>query len=278
MSALHMARCYAGRHRYLHPVWVVDHAINTSGRIRVLSRSRPWLPSLPGTLQLYPPNTLYWTDYPEGGKSLCEFSFVFFRGGEAVGLDKLIPPRAGFARFLDPDGLAGATIEEIARIGQKQGTAGFWQAQAGLCRLIDLLLASAPSEHDEPRRIGHPASFPAPTPSALVRATEDYLRRHLAQPVALAELAQQLQVSVSTLSHRYRAETGETPMTRLMQLRMNHAKILLTSGQKLSAIVEATGFCDSAHFSRAFKRLEGVSPREYLRDTLQPELRYRAND
>jgi AraC-like DNA-binding protein len=124
------------------------------------------------------------------------------------------------------------------------------------------LRKSEPTEEDETRLIGHPAPT---TVSAFVRETDAYLSRHLAGPVILADLAQHLHVSASTLSHRFHAETGETPMSRLMRLRLNQAKTLLLSGQKLSAIVEATGFSDMAHLSRTFKRAAGVSPREYLR-------------
>jgi AraC-like DNA-binding protein len=124
------------------------------------------------------------------------------------------------------------------------------------------LRKSEPTEEDETRLIGHPAPI---TVSAFVRETDAYLSRHLAGPVILADLAQHLHVSVSTLSHRFHAETGETPMSRLMRLRLHQAKTLMLSGQKLSAIAEATGFSDMAHLSRTFKRAEGVSPREYLR-------------
>jgi len=263
ISAMHMVRTYTGLHHYKHPQWVADYAINTSGRVRVGSRSRPWRLRLPRTLHLYPPGTIYWEDYPKGGKALCEFTFVCFHGGEAAGLGQLVAPRAGYARFLDLEGHAESLLEDIVCIGQKRGDDGFWQAQAALCRLIDFLRKSEPTEEDETRLIGHPA--PALPPSGLVRETDEYLYQHLAGPVLLADLARHLNVSVSTLSHRYHAETGETPMTRLMRLRIGRAKILLLSGQKLSSIVDATGFCDMAHLSRTFKQFEGISPREYLR-------------
>jgi hypothetical protein len=139
-SAVHMTRLFTGLHRFRHSLWVVDYAVNTAGRVRVASPSRPWRPRLSQTLHLYPPGTVYWEDFSTGGQALCDFSFAFFGGGEAAKLDRLIAPRAGYARFLDPEGLAGPLIEEIARIGQQSGDGGFWQAQAAFCRLIDFLL------------------------------------------------------------------------------------------------------------------------------------------
>jgi transcriptional regulator GlxA family with amidase domain len=127
--------------------------------------------------------------------------------------------------------------------------------------LIDLLRKSAPTEEAETRLIGHPA--PAPAPSDLVRKANAYLHQNLARPVRLADLAQNVRASVSTLSHRYHAETGETPMNHLMRLRMDRIKALLTGGQKLATIAEVTGFSNIAHLSATFKRIEGVSPRAY---------------
>lgn len=268
--AMHETRLFSSHHHYFrHPQWVIDYAVNTAGRVRVASRSRPWRPRLSQTLHLYPPDTAYWEDYSKGGKEWCDYCYVFFRGGEAAGLGRLIAPHAGYARFLDPEGLAGSLLEEIVRIGQQSGDEGFWQAQAAFCRLIDLLRKSAPTEETETRLIGHPV--PAASPSDLVRMTDAYLSQHLAGPVVRADLAKHMNVSISTLSHRYHAETGETPMTRLMRLRMDRAKMLLLGGQKLAAIAEATGFYDAAHLATTFKHVVGVSPRAY-RQGIQKEL------
>jgi AraC-like DNA-binding protein len=259
----------AGRHRIRYAHWVADYVTNTSFRVRVGSRSRPWRPRLPRTLYLYPPNTVYWEDYPKGGKSLSDFSTVSFRGGEAAGLDRLIAPCAGYIRFLDPEGIAEPLFEEIALIGQQRGEDGFWLAQAAFYRLIDLLRQSVPTEEAETRLIGHPTP-PAP-PSDLVRKTNAYLNQNLASPVRLADLAQNVHASVSTLSHRYHAETGETPMNHLMRLRMDRIKALLVGGQKLATIADVTGFSSIAHLSATFKRIEGVSPRAY-RQSIRREI------
>ncbi len=265
ITAMRMTQQLTGLHRSRHPQWVVDYVANTAGRIRVASRASPWRPRLPKALYLYLPGTPYWEDYPKGRKTLCDFSFVFFRGGEAAGLDRLIAPGTGYACFLDPGGLAGPLIEELARIGQQRGDDGFWQAQAAFYQLIDLLRKSAPTAEAETRLIGR--SAPAAAPSDLVRKTDAYLSQHLADPVGRADLAKHMNISISTLSHRYHADTGETPMTRLMRLRMDRAKMLLLGGQKLAAIASATGFYDAAHLAATFKRVEGLSPHAYRQRT-----------
>ncbi|MBM4143835.1 MAG: hypothetical protein FJ225_09635 [Lentisphaerae bacterium] len=101
-SAMHISLMFTGLYPLRYSFWVADYAVNTAGRVRVASRSRPWRQCLARTLHRYPPNTVYWEDYPRGRKTLCEYSYVFFNGGEGARLDRLIDPRAGYARFVDP--------------------------------------------------------------------------------------------------------------------------------------------------------------------------------
>ena len=92
-----------------------------------------------------------------------------------------------------------------------------------------------------------------------------YLKAHLAERVTLQGIARNAHVSVSTLSHRYRKETGETPITTLMRLRIDHAKVLLQRRLPLKIIADRLGFSDAYHLSKAFKRVTGVSPRGFLK-------------
>ena len=98
--------------------------------------------------------------------------------------------------------------------------------------------------------------------AAAVRA---FLQKNLARPVALAEIAEHLGVSVSSLSHRYREVVGETPMATRSRLAIGTAKALLLKGWPLKHIAVHTGFCDAYHLSKAFKRAEGRPPRKWLR-------------
>ena len=79
-------------------------------------------------------------------------------------------------------------------------------------------------------------------------------------------LAQQLHVSVSTLSKKFRKETGMTPSGYLNQLIINRACYLLHAEEySIAKIAEQLGFADQFYFAKYFKRQMGVSPSVYKR-------------
>ena len=84
------------------------------------------------------------------------------------------------------------------------------------------------------------------------------------KPFTLAGLAKQHSLSISSLSHRFRAATGVSVMEYLQSCRMANAKQMLAeTDSSVSEIVEKCGFSDDSNFSRAFKQLNGMSPTEF---------------
>ena len=107
----------------------------------------------------------------------------------------------------------------------------------------------------------------------LATAVTVFLRAHMVQRLSLAAMAAHLHVSVSTLSHRYRAETGESPIATLICLRIQQARNLLMKGQGLKTIAASLGFSDVYHLSKMFKRVEGRSPRQFMKALNAPVTR-----
>jgi AraC-like DNA-binding protein len=242
----------------------VDYAFNRVERYRVASRVGPWRVWQAHTLRLIPPGVTYWELCRPGvGQPLSDVAFVSFLGGEAMGLDKLVHPRARYALFLDPEEIVGPLLAEMARIGRDLGEDGYWQAQSLFCTLLDWLLKSEPVE-GEIRRIGRIAPTGKSARSDFIQAANAYLEQHLGEPVELAQLARHLHVSASSLSHRYRQEMGVSPMAHLQHLRIRQAKTMLLAGHKLASVAEALQFSDICHISRTFKQMEGVIPRVFL--------------
>lgn len=81
-----------------------------------------------------------------------------------------------------------------------------------------------------------------------------------------AELAARLSIPESTLSKRFRQETGMSIGAYRQLLTMNRARLLLALGEKpLRQIAEELGFCDQFYFSRWFKERETMTPSQYRR-------------
>ncbi len=84
------------------------------------------------------------------------------------------------------------------------------------------------------------------------------------EPYTLSQLAKQYNLSISALSHRFRAVTGMPVMEYLLSCRMASAKRMLAgTDTSIGEIVEACGFSDNSNFARTFKRLNGMSPSDF---------------
>ncbi|MDD5678030.1 MAG: AraC family transcriptional regulator [Kiritimatiellae bacterium] len=246
--------------RHSNPYWVLDYSLSDLGLFKVGRRTAPWLRHAAGEALLYPPHTPYWEDM-SSVKPPIRNAWLMFCGGPGAGLDTLVRSAAGYARFVDPEGRLGRLIEQAAEVGQLEGDGGFWKAMGLLCEALDLLRHSVPINVDTYRI---PATILPETPT-LATAVTAYLREHMAQRLSLGIMAGHLHVSVSTLSHRYRAETGESPIATLIRLRIQQARNLLMKGQRLKTIAATLGFSDVYHLSKMFKRVEGRSPRQFVK-------------
>jgi AraC-like DNA-binding protein len=95
----------------------------------------------------------------------------------------------------------------------------------------------------------------------LVGKALGHLHRDIAHPWTLASLAAVVGCSRSTLAERFGQMVGIPPMQYLAQWRMQvAANRLVDSSMKNYAIAREIGYESEAAFSRAFKRVIGVSP------------------
>jgi len=98
----------------------------------------------------------------------------------------------------------------------------------------------------------------------------DCMERHLGGPLSLDDLARAACVSRFHFARLFRVSTGHSPMAYLQLLRVERAKELLREGRvPIADIALLLGFCDQSHFSRAFRRVTGLTARGYLRDLLR---------
>ena len=100
----------------------------------------------------------------------------------------------------------------------------------------------------------------------------DWVRGHLPQPLAIAQLARRAAMSERNFARRFRAETGTTPHRWLTHERLLAAQRLLeTTDDSIDRIAEAVGLQTAPTLRHHFRRAFRTSPAAYRRRfTLTP--------
>jgi AraC-like DNA-binding protein len=92
----------------------------------------------------------------------------------------------------------------------------------------------------------------------------ELMHAHCALSWTVEELARRLGMSRSGFARRFQQALGDTPLHYLSKVRVQTAMRLLTeSDDKLDTIALSVGYGDAFGFSKAFKRLTGVSPKDF---------------
>ncbi len=100
-------------------------------------------------------------------------------------------------------------------------------------------------------------------PRGLWRVLE-HLRASYAQPQRVVDLAAMSGMSASHFSRSFKAAFGTSPIDWVRRERINHAKQMLAgAGQLVKEVAERVGYPDRFYFSKDFKQLTGMTPREF---------------
>ena len=103
-----------------------------------------------------------------------------------------------------------------------------------------------------------------PTAPPWLGQVEDLLQARFNETITISNIAESAGVHPIHLTRVFRRYFGCTVGEYARRLRVEFACRELSSSQStLVEIASAAGFCDQAHFSRTFKRLTGLTPRQY---------------
>lgn len=97
-----------------------------------------------------------------------------------------------------------------------------------------------------------------------LRAVADHIRNRCSDPWTLNTMAALAGYSPFHFQRLFQAVIGRTPTRHLTQSRIVAAKrLLVTTRMTVKEIGQTVGFSQSSYFIQVFKRLEGLSPKEY---------------
>lgn len=84
--------------------------------------------------------------------------------------------------------------------------------------------------------------------------------------LTIAEIADSVGLNSAYFTQVIKSKMNKTPLEYLIQYRIAIASnILCSSNMTISEVAEAVGYDNSLSFSRAFKRIYGLSPRNYVK-------------
>ena len=92
-----------------------------------------------------------------------------------------------------------------------------------------------------------------------------YLEENYTTPITLVELSAMAGLSKYHFLRCFTRQKGITPYSYLEAVRVGRAKALLEKGTPPIETALLTGFHDQSHFTTFFKKLIGVTPKQYMR-------------
>ncbi len=101
-----------------------------------------------------------------------------------------------------------------------------------------------------------------PTTVALI---ENYIAGHYGDPgLSINAISEHVHLSSSYVCTLFRSQTGKTLSQHITDYRMEKARQLLSDPRnRIQEVAEAVGYADSNYFSKAFRKVYGVSPSEF---------------
>ncbi len=104
-----------------------------------------------------------------------------------------------------------------------------------------------------------------------VRKALELVDQRLERRLAVSDLADTLRVSREHFTRVFAAQMGMSPYQYILRRKIRHACYLLKEGRLTNKEVAARlGFTDPAHFTRAFKSLMRMAPRDFRQHGTMP--------
>ena len=141
-------------------------------------------------------------------------------------------------------------------------SASAMQVQSQMLDLSELMISELIQGAREPR----PLAGPPIRAAARMRECLNEEGLH----VDLETLAKRAGLSRFHALRAFKQRYGLPPHAYQLCLRMSHARSLLRQGAPAAEVAQYCGFADQSHFSRHFKRFNGVTPMQYARAHTPP--------
>ena len=193
--------------------------------------------------------------YHKSSEDLWTIRWIHFYGPTVFGIYQKYMERGGQIRFRPAD-MNGFTDcwEKISFLASSDDHIRDMKINEQLSSLFCLVMAES----------WHPESSAGGKGRQSLLHIREYIRDHLSEKITLDMLSERFYMNKYYLTRLFRREYGMTINDYLLQIRISHAKELLRFSQlSVEEVGESCGITPLYYFSRIFKQVEGISPRDY---------------
>lgn len=219
------------------------------------------------------------TGYSTSGNNTCEKDTVAFQDSETFNCDGSLAPSLWslqWCHFYAPS--LPAIYEKYKERG---GSSVFHPESLSQFTniLTDLYNLASSSDYIRDMRINellsslltllmeqswHPESKTVSRKRLELAEIKEYLDAHYTEKIVLEDLAERYYINKYYLTKIFKETYGSTISNYLIAMRITKAKQLLRfTDMTVDEVGSAVGMGDANYFSRMFRKVEGISPREY---------------
>lgn len=238
--------------RMEHDDCLLLYCIEGKGHLAILGKAAQEFTVNSGDLVLIPKGTQH--RYYSHPKQPWTMYWVHFNGASAGAyIDQIISGQAKYVVSLGHHGKLIADFESLLSV-QKTGYqfSRFIYASNLLAQMLSFISVMAPSGNA------------SKTYGLELDKIQELMEKNIAKALDLDALADMANLSKFHFSKKYKQMTGYSPIQHFIHIKMERACYLLDiSDQSISQISETLGYEDPQYFSRLFKKVVGLSPRDY---------------
>ncbi|WP_261805875.1 AraC family transcriptional regulator [Lapidilactobacillus luobeiensis] len=96
-----------------------------------------------------------------------------------------------------------------------------------------------------------------------IRDITKYIKAHYSERINLEDISNEFFISKSTLVRIFKNNMGMTPNDYLSYIRIMESRKFLKRGYPVKDIAEKVGYADDSTFIKKFKKIKGLTPKQY---------------
>ncbi|MDO4617875.1 MAG: AraC family transcriptional regulator [Lachnospiraceae bacterium] len=181
-----------------------------------------------------------------------EFLYIHFGGVNSHEMCSYIIEQHGWLISRESNHRVERLIDSTLDFIRHEGFESPFQTSMRIYQLFDILLAPTDSEKQEQTPIDD---------------TIHYIRTHVGESITLEQLADIAALSPYYFSHRFKRQTGFSPMDYVINTRIEKAKVmLLRTNTPIADIADEVGYGSSSSLINLFVKRVGISPAQYRKN------------